>query len=231
MDNANGKRIAIVGSSGGALWNQGGNAPYELLSEIMKQATAAGFVLGPVIFVAANQNLDGNPRDARAGLILAEQLPQEHQDKQIVDIKTINERAKVADVSLAQHISAGEVDGIILVSSDPHGINQVSVSAAAEARIPVVSTGATSSAAAEMAGVQMILSGGSTGSTNLTRAVAYISAFGQYWKLPYRPDLGDATPTGKFSWRRVNLGGVLSACLPAFIVLSVAIQEKAFPKN
>jgi len=228
MDNGKGKRIAIVGSSGGALWSQGGNAPEELLSEIIKQATAAGFVVGPVIFIAANQSLDGNPKDAKAELIFAGRLPQEHHEKQIADINISNKRAKVADASLAQRIRAGEVDGLILISSDPQGVNQASVSAAAEIRIPVVSTGATSSAEVEIAGAQMILSGGSTGSTNLTRAVAYISAFSQYWNLPYRPELGDATPMGKFSWSRIDLGGVLNACLPAFIVLSVALAVHRF---
>ncbi len=228
MNNGKGKRISIVGSSGGALWSQGGNAPEELLSDIVKQATAAGFVVGPVIFIAASQSLDGNPKDTKAELIFAERLPQEHHEKQIADINISNERAKVADASLAQRIRAGEVDGLILISSDPQGVNHASVSAAAEAGIPVVSTGATSSAAVEHAGVQMILSGGSTGSTNLTRAVAYISAFSQYWKLPYRPELGDATPMGEFSWSRINLGGVLNACLPAFIVLSIASAVHRF---
>ena len=38
------KRLAILGSSGGNLYNQGGNDPKKMMSEIFTQADSAGIV-------------------------------------------------------------------------------------------------------------------------------------------------------------------------------------------
>jgi hypothetical protein len=215
------KQIAIVGSSGESLRNHGGDAPEELLAEIEKQATAAGIVVGPVIFVAAKQSLSGSVSDVQARLILKDLSAPGYNKDQMTNLETINHLAQAASASLAQQIRAGAIHGLVLVSSDPQGVNRSCIEAAAATQIPVVSTGATSSAAAEMAGVRMILSGGSTGSTNLTRAVAYSSALGQFWSISYRPEFGQPLPTGELDWSHINPGGILNACLPAFIVLSV----------
>ena len=53
------KKIAIIGSSGGNLYMQGGNDPRALLGEIFTQARSAGIGAGFVSFVGANRTREG----------------------------------------------------------------------------------------------------------------------------------------------------------------------------
>ena len=62
------KKIAIIGSSGGNLYMQGGNDPRALLGEIFTQARSAGIEVGFVSFVGAKRTMDGISMDAPACL-------------------------------------------------------------------------------------------------------------------------------------------------------------------
>jgi len=53
------KKIAIIGSSGGNLYNLGGSFPEKLLAEISVQCDAAGFEVAAVQFIAAEASMDG----------------------------------------------------------------------------------------------------------------------------------------------------------------------------
>lgn len=53
------KKIAIIGSSGGNLYNLGGADPAKLLAEIYAQCAAAGMTVAAVQFIAAEASMDG----------------------------------------------------------------------------------------------------------------------------------------------------------------------------
>lgn len=52
------KKIAIIGSSGGNLYNLGGAEPEKLLQEIYQQCEAAGVEVAAVQFIAAEASMD-----------------------------------------------------------------------------------------------------------------------------------------------------------------------------
>jgi hypothetical protein len=52
------KRIAVVGSSGGHLFVLGGSDPNALITEIIRQAGAAGIEVTKVVFVGASKPLE-----------------------------------------------------------------------------------------------------------------------------------------------------------------------------
>ncbi|KHF37520.1 Cupin [Paenibacillus sp. P1XP2] len=52
------KRIAVIGSSGGNLYNLGGKDPDKLVGEIAAQCNSAGMELGAVQFIAASESMD-----------------------------------------------------------------------------------------------------------------------------------------------------------------------------
>ena len=52
------KRIAILGSSGGNLYNLGGKEPLKLLGEIETQASSAGIKIAAIQFIGAKASMD-----------------------------------------------------------------------------------------------------------------------------------------------------------------------------
>lgn len=52
------KSIAIIGSSGGNLYNLGGKDPEKLLQEIIAQSSAAGLTISTIQFIAADESMD-----------------------------------------------------------------------------------------------------------------------------------------------------------------------------
>ncbi len=120
------KRIAIIGSSGGNLYMQGGNNPQALLKEIFMQANSAGIEVGFVEFIGASRSMDNIPSDAPAALysldadsrvIAGEQKP----------LNAVNKDAARLDEQLAHLIAEGKIDGLILMSCDPIRINKSSL--------------------------------------------------------------------------------------------------------
>ncbi len=225
------KKIAIIGSSGGNLYTQGGNDPRALLGEIFTQAASAGIEIGFVEFIGASRSMDNIPKDAPArvfslsddGSITAgEQKP----------LAEINEDAKVLDAQLAERISAGEIHGLVLMSCDPNGINAASLRAAAKAHIPCVGTGGTSMAASQKLGCNVISASGTTGTTNRTRAVSFISVLSKEWKLKYRPVIGKSAGgavQGGNVWKRINFRGIMMASLPGFIAMALVLALSKIP--
>ena len=164
------KKLAIIGSSGGNLYAQGGNNPDALLKEIFTQAESSGMEIAFVEFIGASASMDNISQDAKARLYSLGDGGYKAGTE--AALRAINEQAKKLDEDLAKKIGNGEIDGIIMMSCDPLNINKASVKAMAEKKIPVVGTGGASMANTQKAGAKVISASGTTGTTNRTRAVS-----------------------------------------------------------
>lgn len=227
------KRVAIIGSSGGNLYAQGGNNPNALLKEIFTQTKSAGIEVAFVEFIGASASMDGISQDAKARLYsLDENGGVQASDE--ATLREVNEQAKVLDAKLADLIENGEIDGVMMMSSDPKGVNAASTKAMANTKIPVVGTGGTSMSNTQMAGAKVISASGTTGTTNRTRAVAFTSALAKDWKLKYMPVIGSSSAGGSEVlsgniWKRVNFRGIMMAALPGFIAMALSLALSKIP--
>lgn len=225
------KRIAIVGSSGGNLYMQGGNNPQALLKEIFTQASSAGIEVGFVEFIGASRSMDNIPADAPAALYSL------GTDGSVIaggrkPLNQVNEEAAVLDEQLAQLIKDGSIDGVVLMSCDPTGINKASLAAAAEKQLPCVGTGGTSMGHCQKMGCKVISASGTTGTTNRTRAVAFISALAKEWKIKYTPIIGSSAGAKALEgniWKRINFRGIMMASLPGFIAMALTLALSKIP--
>ena len=66
------KRIAVVGSSGGNLYNLGGKDPEKMIEEIKVQLDSAGMNLEDVEFVGAKTSMDNKNDNVLASLFYLE---------------------------------------------------------------------------------------------------------------------------------------------------------------
>lgn len=225
------KRIAIVGSSGGNLYMQGGNNPQALLKEIFTQAGSAGIEVCFVEFIGASRSMDNIPADAPAAVYaLAPDGSVSAGDQK--PLNAVNEDAKVLDAQLAELITAGKIDGLVLMSCDPNGINKASMTAAADKKIPCVGTGGTSMGICQKMGCNVISASGTTGTTNRTRAVAFISALSKEWKIKYSPIIGTSAGAKAQEgniWKRINFRGIMMASLPGFIAMALVLALSKIP--
>lgn len=222
------KRVAIVGSSGGHLFVLGGSDPKGLLTEIVKQANSANIQVEDVVFVAATKSLDHVSSDVPASLwtIQGDQLDQVFSGT----LAEVNQKAVEVNEQLAAKITAGEVDGLVLVSADPKGVSQPVIRAAAAQRIPIVGTGGTSMSDVRAQGGNVISSSGTTGTTNRTRAVGYVSALASEWKLKYTPVIGTTTEVASGNLlKRINLRSIMMGSLPAFIAMALILAIGKIP--
>ncbi|MDL2293045.1 PTS sugar transporter [Ruminococcaceae bacterium OttesenSCG-928-D13] len=224
------KRIAIVGSSGGNLYAQGGNNPAVLLGEIFTQAQSAGIEVAFVEFIAASASMDGISQDAQARLYTLQNGAAA--PGQAATLAEVNLQAAAADAQLAASIAAGEIDGMITLSSDPKNVNAESLKAAAEKQIPVVGTGGTSMSAAQAMGARVVSASGTTGTTSRTRAVAFIAALAGEFGLKYTPVIGKtggSVAVGGGPWKRINFRGIMMASLPGFIAMALILAISKIP--
>jgi len=213
------KRVVLLGSSGGNLHRLGGADPAQLIRTVQQHLGKAGVELAAVCYVSADASLDAATDSATGALWqLRDGVPQLVEAGRLAKI---NEIAQSRDAELAELIGSGDVDGVILVSADPHGTNQASVAVAAERRLPAAGSGGSSVAAAEALGIRFVSASGSTGTTNHTRAISYTAGFAREWKLTYRPVDLPATP-GSW-WRRYDPRPVLVDALPAILAVAVGL--------
>lgn len=224
------KRLAILGSSGGNLYNQGGNDPKKMMSEIFTQADSAGIEVAYIQFVGTSTTMDNISMDAKArlwtlagkdNLVCSEEAT----------LKEINEMADKNDQELAQLIRAGKIDGIMLLSCDPKGINHKALTAAAQCQIPCAGTGGTSMANTQAMGCKIIAASGTTGTTNRTRAISAVSAFSKEWKLKYSPVIGGGSSQVQEGsvWKRINFRGIMMASMPGFIAMALCLALSKIP--
>jgi hypothetical protein len=212
------KQLAVIGSSGGNLFYLGGNQPIDLLEEIDRQCKRNGCHLAAVQYIGAEESLDRNGPWTQAALYTLK-------DEKIIvgtrtDLERVSMEAKQSDEEIAENIKNGQIDGLILVSADPLGVNSFAVKAAIEKMIPIVGTGGTSMAWVESIGGHVVGSSGTTGTTNRTRARTLVSYLCSYWKIETKPAYSQ--------WKNFKLTGILTAGLPAFIALAIvyAVAER-----
>ena len=114
------KKIVILGSSGGNLYNLGGADPEKLLSEIYTQCQSAGVSVAAVQFIAAQASMDvAKPSTAAAVYTLteADAVPAVTFSGTLAEV---NDAVRGSDEQIARLIEQGDIDGIIIMSGDPH---------------------------------------------------------------------------------------------------------------
>lgn len=222
------KRIAILGSSGGNLYNLGGKDPQILLGETVQQIKAAGMEVAAIQFIAANASMDQAKSTTKADLWSGD-----GSDFGIVfsgSLEQVNERAQTKDKEIEELLKEGKIDGLILVSADPEGINQEALNVAAKTKIPTVGTGGTSMAKVQSMGLNVVAVSGTTGTTNRTRAIANVSALAKYWGIKYRPMIGtQEINTSDNLLSRINFRGIMIASLPGFIAMALTLALSKIP--
>ncbi|QCT04695.1 putative membrane protein [Paenibacillus algicola] len=229
------RQIAIIGSSGGNLYNLGGKDPRRLLGEILIQMESADLSCAALQFIAAEASMDQAKPDTRATLYSWKMS----QDEPVIaaqgTLQEVNEAARQLDQDIAEQISLGEIDGIIVMSADPEGTNRLVFEAAARHKIPVTGTGGTSMAGIQSRGVHVIAASGTTGTTNRTRAVTFVTSLCKHWRMPYRPVIGSSAGAGTGNdalsspWKRINLRGIMMASLPGFIAMALILAASKVP--
>ncbi|GAB6085197.1 hypothetical protein [Alkaliphilus crotonatoxidans] len=227
------KRIAILGSSGGNLYNLGGKDPLKLIEEIERQAKVAGLEIGAVQFIGAKASMD-NANEKTLARLYSWDL----EAKQVVFseekvLKDINVDAEAMDESIAKQILDEKIHGIILVSSDPKGANKLAIKAAAEKKVPIAGTGGASMATVQSMGGKVIATSGTTGTTNRTRAVAAIQALSKFWGIKYKPVIGSSSSStedmDKGILQRISFRGIMMAALPGFIAMAITLALSKVP--
>lgn len=226
------KNIAILGSSGGNLYNLGGKDPKKLLGEIFNQCDSAGINVSAVQFIGADVSMDAAKDTTKASLYVLRD--DEIQVLQRDTLKNINEAAVPEDQKLADEIKSGHIDGLILMSIDPNNANKNAILAAIEKKIPIVGTGGTAMATVSSKGANVISTSGTTGTTNRTRAISFVSALAKHWDIKFRPSFtkksGEAEPPSDSNpLKRINLKGIMTASLPAFIALALTLALSKIP--
>ncbi|NMO94464.1 PTS sugar transporter [Paenibacillus lemnae] len=229
------RQIAIIGSSGGNLFNLGGRDPRKLLDEILLQMESAGLSCAALQFIAAETSMDS----AKPGTPAALYSWKMSQNEPVIiaqgTLEEVNKAALTLDQDIAEQIKLGEIDGIIVMSADPKGSNRQAFEAAALHKIPVTGTGGTSMAMIQSRGVHVISASGTTGTTNRTRAVAFVTSLCKHWRIPYRPVIGGSAAAAAQSgsqvspWKRINLRGIMMASLPGFIGMALILAASKIP--
>lgn len=225
------KQLAIIGSSGGNLYNQGGSDPQKMMEEIFAQTESAGIEVAYVQFIGTNTTMDNISMDAKARLWTLDGQNSVSASEEM-KLSEINKLSEKNDEELAGLIREGKIDGIMLLSCDPKGVNGKALTAAAEKKIPLAGTGGTSMASVQSMGCNVIAASGTTGTTNRTRAIAAASAFAKEWKLKYSPVIGSSAGSkiqdGNV-WKRINIRGIMMASMPGFIAMALCLALSKIP--
>lgn len=222
------KNIAILGSSGGNLYNLGGKDPEKLLSEIFVQCNSAGINICAVQFIGAEVSMDTAKKHSKAALYIL----QETKPTRIFEgiLTEVNDKAASIDTKIAEDIRNGKIDGLITMSIDPEESNKEAILAAAEKGIPIVGTGGTSMAITASKGANVISTSGTTGTTSRTRAVSFVSSLSKLWGIKYQPVIGGPAETKSGNpFKRINIRGIMMSSLPAFIALALILALSKIP--
>ena len=227
------KRIAIIGSSGGNLFNLGGKDPEKLIGEIITQSKSAGLEIGVLQFIATAESMDIAKESTTAALYGWDSGENRISKLSEGLLKDTNEAAVGVDAEIAALIRSGLIDGVIAMSADPNDANKQTIIAAAEKGIPLVGTGGTSMALISSKGANVIAASGTTGTTNRTRAVSFIQSLCKYWGMKYYPILG-SSPSSQASassmpWKNINLKGIMQSSLPGFIAMAIVLAFSQIP--
>ncbi|MFA9559958.1 PTS sugar transporter [Evansella sp. AB-rgal1] len=226
------KKIAILGSSGGNLYNLGGKSPEKLLHEIFAQSDVAEISISKIQFIAAAESMDGAKDSTKASIYSIDENGGLVRSYSGI-LSDVNEEASKLDKEIASKIREGEVDGLVTMSIDPEGSNKEAIIAAIEKNIPIVGTGGTSMALISAKGANVISTSGTTGTTNRTRAITYISSLCKHWGIKYKPIIGSssvAKSEGTVNvFRNINIRGIMVSALPGFIAMAIILALSKIP--
>ncbi|WP_141432751.1 PTS sugar transporter [Bacillus sp. 03113] len=225
------KKIVVIGSSGGNLFNLGGANPNKLLQEILMQSGAAGLRIANIQFIAATESMDKAKETTKAALYsLNEENPVEMFQGTLAET---NLEAANLDALIAERIKNGEIDGIISMSIDPNGANKEVIAAAIEKNVPIVGTGGTSMALITSQGANVIAASGTTGTTNRTRAISFISSLCKLWGMKFNPIIGAPSEKTNSSnshvLKNINIRGIMVSSLPGFIAMALILALSQIP--
>lgn len=226
------KRVAIVGSSGGNLYNLGGKEPEKLLKEIINQAMAADIHIAKIQFIAAQGSMDMAGKDTLSTVYSWDDEANEILSLFRGTLEECNQYVRTLDEALSTEIKEGRVDGLISMSADPDGANQHAIMASVEKQIAIVGTGGTSMALISAKGANVVLTSGTTGTTNRTRAISFMTALCKHWGISYRPIIGESNGASDISnnpWKRINIRGIMMSSLPGFIALALILALSKIP--
>lgn len=223
------KKIAIIGSSGGNLYNLGGKDPKNLLGELIQQLKAANMEVAAIQFIAAEASMDNVKPTTKASLWV---WNGEEAEKSFSGLLSeVNEEAKKLDEQIALMVKEGKIDGVIFISADPENTNSKAIQEIVNTKIPCVGTGGTSMAKIQSLGANVIAVSGTTGTTNRTRAIANVSALARHWKINYKPVIGklDELNIAENPLKRINFRGIMVASLPGFIAMAITLAIGKIP--
>ncbi|MDL4840196.1 PTS sugar transporter [Aquibacillus rhizosphaerae] len=226
------KKIAIIGSSGGNLYNLGGKDPNKLLNEIHNQTKNTELEVASIQFIAANESMDVVKASTKASLWTIDSSGAFSKNTEAT-LEKVNQQAQLLDNEIAEQILAGVIDGLIVMSGDPNGANQQALKAAAEKRIPIVGTGGTSMALISSMGAKVIATSGTTGTTNRTRAVSFVTSLTKHFGISYRPLLGkndsNVEESSGLGLKNINIRGIMMSALPGFIAMALILALSKIP--
>ncbi|CFQ42923.1 putative phosphotransferase system protein [Yersinia frederiksenii] len=228
------KNVAILGSSGGNLFNLGGAYPERLLQEIYTQLHSAGLAVSAVQFIAAEESMDVAKPTTTAAVY---SITAEDDDKPRISfqgkLSEVNDAVKSSDAAIAAQIRAGDIDGIIIMSADPDRSNKEAILAAIEKKIPIVGTGGTSMAIITSKGANVIATSGTTGTNSRTRAISFTASLCKHWQIKYTPVLGSgdvsAPGSDKSLLKRINIRSIMIPALPGFIAMAIVLALSHIP--
>jgi hypothetical protein len=180
MDNGlrTAKTIAIIGSTGGNLYLQGGLLGKNLLNSIDGEVQKWGYCIRAVLYLCADQSMDAINETSRVSLISKNLDLQEDASGELLKINQLVIRGSD---EIGAAIKNGEIDALISISAEPAGANRNIFRAANHANIPIVASGASSVAWMKKMGCNVIYATGTTGTSCEFRSINYLTALARYW--------------------------------------------------
>src|SRR5690625_4728432 len=175
--------------------------------------------VGAVQFIEDDVSMDNVRDTTKASLFVWEdnQIQAVHRGL----LTEVNQEAKTYDRVIAEQIESGDIHGLILMSIDPDGANKQAIEAATKMEIPIVGTGGTAMANVGSKGANVIATSGTTGTTNRTRAISFVTSLARHWDIKYRPTFsessGDDDGEEGSIFKNISIRGIMVSSLPAFI--------------
>jgi hypothetical protein len=218
------KTIAIIGSTGGNLYLQGGLLGINLLNSIDGEVRKWGYDIGAVLYLCADRSMDTINETTRVSLI-AKNL--DLREDASGELSKINRLVIKGSEEIGAAIDNGEIDALISISAEPAGANRNVFRAAKHAQIPIVASGASSVAWMKKMGCKVIYATGTTGTSGEFRCINYLTALARYWGInvgqQVRQRISESIKSAPFSFETwslpyfllvVILKGLLSCGIP-----------------
>jgi hypothetical protein len=172
------KRIAIIGSTGGNLYLQGGLLGKDLLHSIQREVERWGYGIRAVLYLCTDRSMDAINGKSQVTLITRNLDIREDASGELSKINQLVSRGSQA---IGDAIKNREIDALISISADPSGVNRSVFEAAKQANIPIVASGASSVAWMRKLGCNVIYATGTTGTSSEFRSINYLMALVRFW--------------------------------------------------